>query len=98
MLVALEGDPVDHRVLLDVDDEVAGFGASDVDVREELGRVEVVNRLIERVGGVDLARTQVGVGTDRFRLETLVAFDGNGANHLLLGRNGRCGRSSGSSS
>ena len=47
--------------------------AGDRDVGEQLGRVEVLQRLIERLGGVGLARREVGVGADRFGLEPLVA-------------------------
>src|SRR6185503_12044967 len=32
--VALEDDPVDHRIFADLDDEVAGIGAGDLDVGE----------------------------------------------------------------
>src|SRR6185437_4746340 len=74
-LVALEDDAVDDRVLANVDDEIAGLGPGDVRVGEQVGRVKVLERLIERASGVGLARRQVGVGTDGFRLESLVASD-----------------------
>ena len=57
------------------DDDVAGLGARDHDVREELGRVEFLQRGIERLGGIALAGSEVGVGADRLRLEALVAAD-----------------------
>ncbi len=49
-LVALKDDAVDHRVFANRDDQVAGIGAGDHDVREQFGRVEVLQRLIERFG------------------------------------------------
>ena len=49
--------------------------AGDRDVGEQLGRVEVLQRLIERFGGVGLARREIGVGANRLRLEPLVAVD-----------------------
>ena len=74
-LVALQDDAVDDRVFADVDHQVAGVGAGDGDVGEQLGRVEVLQRLIERDGGVGLARRQVRISANRFRLEPLVALD-----------------------
>ncbi len=41
-LVALEDDAVDDRVFADIDDQVAGIGAGDGDVGEELGRVKIL--------------------------------------------------------
>ena len=55
-LVALKDDAVDDRVLAHRNDQVAGVGAGDDDVGEQLGRVEVLQRLIERLGGIALAR------------------------------------------
>ena len=57
-LVALEDDAVDDGVLADVDDEVARLGAADRDVGEQLGRVQVLQRLIERGGRIGLARAR----------------------------------------
>ena len=74
-LVALKDDAVDDRVFADIDDEIAGFGARDCHVGEELRCVKILERLIERRGGVDLARRKVGIGSDRRRLETLVAAE-----------------------
>src|SRR6185437_6270154 len=100
-LVALEDDAVDDRVLANVDDEVAGFGTTDVGIGEEIGRVEILERLIESRPGIGLAGRQIGVGADRFRLESLVALDGDGPDGPLDRRRGwrrrglrsrRCGR------
>ena len=54
-LVALQDDAVDDRVLADRDDQIAGFRAGDDDVGEQLGRVEFLQRRIERLGRVGLA-------------------------------------------
>ena len=72
-LVALKDDAVDDRVFAHVDDQVAGLGAADRHVGEQLRRVEVLERLIERLGGIGLARGEIGIGADRLRLEPLVA-------------------------
>ncbi len=72
-LVPLEDDAVDDRILADLDDEVAGARPGDRHVREQLGRVEILERLVERPGGVGLARGEIGIGADRLRLEPLVA-------------------------
>ena len=55
-LVALKDDAVDDRVFADRDHQIAGVGAGDDDVGEQLGRVEILERLIERFGGIVLAR------------------------------------------
>jgi hypothetical protein len=71
-LVAFKDDAVDDGVLanLDGDDPVV---EADADVGEELGREEILQRLVAALGGVDLARTKLDVGNHRFRLEPLVA-------------------------
>ena len=55
-LVAFKDDAVDDRIFLDLDDQLAGVGAGDDDVGEQLGRVEILERRIERFGGIFLAR------------------------------------------
>jgi hypothetical protein len=74
-LVPLQDDAVDDRVLANVDDEVASLGAPDRHVREQLGRVQVLEGLIERRSRVGLARREAGIGTNRFRLEALIPLD-----------------------
>ncbi len=74
-LVALEDDPVDHRIFADLDDEVASVGAGDLDVGEQFGRVEILDRLVELLAVVGLADAQLGVGEHRLRLQALVAGD-----------------------
>ncbi len=82
-LVALQDDAVDDRVFADRDDEVAGIAAGDGDVGEQLGRVQVLQRLVERDRGVGLAGGQIGVGANRLGLETLVALDRDRADRAL---------------
>ena len=90
-LVALEDDAVDDRVLAHRDDQIAGVGAGDDDVGEQFGRVEVLQRRIERLGGIGLAGREVGVGADRLGLEALGAAhrDRLGSMPELRGRGGR---------
>ena len=71
--VALEDDAVDDRILADLDDEVAGVDAGDLDVGEQFGREQVAQRLVEPLVVIGLAGAQRGVGQDRLRLEPLVA-------------------------
>ena len=85
-LVALEDDTVDDRVLADGDDQVAGFAAVDGNVGEQLRRVKIFQRLIERLGRIGLTRRQVRISADRLRLEPLVALDSNRADGPLGGR------------
>ena len=79
-----------------VDDQIAGVGAGDRDVGEQLGRVEVLQRLIERLGGVGLAGRQVGVGANRLRLEALVAANGDRADRAAPRRGAGAGAGGGS--
>ena len=74
-LVPLKDDSVDDRIFANVDDEVAGFGARDVGVSEEPGRVQVLDGLIERGPCVGLPDCQVGICAHRFRLEPLRALN-----------------------
>ena len=60
--------------------------AGDRDVGEQLGRVEVLQRLIERLRRVGLAGREVRVGADRLGLEALVAAHRDRADRALLGR------------
>ena len=83
-LVALQDDPVDHRVFANVDDDVAGFAAGDRDVGEELGRVEVLQRLVEGFSGVALTRDEIRICANRLGLEPLVAAYRNRLDHPLL--------------
>src|SRR5215207_681070 len=92
-LVALKDDPVDDRVFLHSDDDVPGLGARDHDVREKLGRVEFLQRGIERLGRIALAGSEIGVSADRLGFETLVAAHGQRADNAGgLGRRGDGGR------
>ena len=85
-LVALQDDAVDDRVLADRDDEVAGFRARDDDVGEKLGRVKVLQRSIERLGGIALAGSEIGIGADRLGLEALVAANRDRADDAAVVR------------
>jgi len=67
---------------------VAGFTTGDGDVGKELGRVKVLERLIERFGSVGLARRKVGVGANRFGFEALIAANRDRPDHPGRGR--RC--------
>src|SRR5205823_2467626 len=61
---------------------------------EELGRVEVLQRLVERLGRIGLARSKVRVGANRFSLEALVSANGDRANRVSdWSRHGRRWRS-----
>src|SRR4029079_7108869 len=68
-LVALEDDAVDDGILAHVDDEVTCLGAADRHVGEELCRVQILQRLVERRGRIGLAGREVRVGADSFWLE-----------------------------
>ena len=61
-LVALEDDAVDDRILADRDDQIAGLGAGDHDVGEQLGRVEVLQRLDRASRPYRAGRGEVRVG------------------------------------
>src|SRR5206468_7735526 len=60
-LITLKDDAVDDRVLANVDHEIAGFAAGNCDVRKELGRVEVLEGLVQSLGSIGLARRQICV-------------------------------------
>ena len=78
-LVALEHDAVDDRVFLDRDHQIATVGARDDDVGEQLGRIEVFQRGIELLGGIDLPRDEVRISAHGLGLEALGALDLNRA-------------------
>jgi hypothetical protein len=88
-LVALEDDAVDDRVLADLDDDVAGIAAEDLDVGEQLGVVEVADRLIELLAVVGLADPKLHVGEDGLGLEPLVARYGQGVDRAGAGQRRR---------
>ena len=72
-LVTLQDDAVDDRILSHGDDDIARLGTGDDDVGEKLRRVELLQRGIEGLGRITLARGEICVRTDRVRLETLIA-------------------------
>ena len=67
---------------------VSGDGAGDRHVREQLGRVELLQRLVERARVIGNARLKIGVSADRFRLEALVPRDLDRADDPLGGCRG----------
>ena len=54
-LVTLEGDPVDDRVLDDLDDQRVAF-APEVDVGEQAGREQRLQRVVDPLGVERIAR------------------------------------------
>ena len=70
-VVALEGDPVDDRVLLHLHHQRVAV-APELDVGEQAGGVERLQAAIELVGVERIARPHQHVGEDRARLEALI--------------------------
>ena len=50
------------RILTDTQDDIARFGTADGDIGEQVARIEVLDRLIERLVGIGLADAELGVG------------------------------------
>ncbi len=92
-LVALQHDPVDHRILLD-DHGQRAIVIANFDLGEELARIEIAQRRIERLVGIGAAHPQLGVGEDGVGLEALGTFDLERKDRsALCNRRGRgCGR------
>ena len=74
LVVALEGDAVDQRVLDQTHDQRIAF-AVDPHVLEQAGGVERLQAAIEPVGIERVARLHQHVGQDRPGLDSLVALD-----------------------
>ena len=91
-LVAFEDDTVDHRIFGHRDDHVAVV-VLDPRVGEQLGRGEILERLVSGNRRVGLTDAQVDIAEDRLRFEPLRADHGDRTDHLF-GRRGsgrRCG-------
>ena len=87
-LVTFQNDAVDHRVLDHVDHHVAIF-VRDRIAFEKLGRCKILERLVSRGGGVDVAGAHPHVAEDRIGLEPLDAANRDRADAVAL----RIGRS-----
>ena len=72
-LVALQQNPVDHRILDDLDNHRAVIVA-DADILEQFCFEQILQRLVSRFLGVGLADAQFHVGQNRRRFEALGAF------------------------
>ena len=77
LLVALEGDAIDDRVLRHLHDQGRALHV-DHDVGEQAGREQRLERAVGRRGIVGLAFLELQVGADRLRLGADVALDLNG--------------------
>ena len=86
LLVALEIDAIDGRVLDDVDDEGTARGG-DANVGEQTGGEQRLQRRVDIGGAIRFARLDGEVGADGLLLDALVAVHNNPA--------GGCGVSSG---
>ena len=102
-LVALQHDAVDDRIFAHLDDDRAGVGAEELDVGEQFGRVEILQRRIERLGGIGLAgrRGWRSCGSSRPRaarrprtemLRIVPELAARGATGAARSRARRCGR------
>ncbi len=81
LLVALEGDPVDHRVLHHRDDQPAA-GVADAHVGKQSGRVKRLEAFVD-LGGTQLAAwAGLEIGADGGRLDPPVAFNDDGIDGL----------------
>ena len=90
-LIAFQNDAVDHRVLTDLDRQRARIVAN-LDVCEQLGREQVLQRLIEHFARVRRTSAQRGVRTHRIRLKPLRPDHLDRADHLRLrGLTGKLG-------
>ena len=74
LLVALEGDPVDDRVLDHRDDDAAA-GLVDPHVLEQAGGIERLEAGVDARGVETLAAAGAEIGADGLRLDPPVAFD-----------------------
>ena len=84
LLVALERDPVDHRILDHRHDQPAA-GLVDAHVLEQAGGVERLERLIDLVAVEPPARTEPEIGADGLGFDAPVAFDDDRARGLRRG-------------
>ena len=97
LAVALEGHPIDDRVLLHLDDHAAAL-AADLHVAEQAGGEQRLQAAVEPVGIEGVARLQQHVGADGIGLDPLVAADVDRLNGALRSRRRRgaaragCGR------
>ncbi len=75
-VVAFEGKPVDHRRFHHRDDDAAA-GLGDVDVVEQAGRIERLQRSVD-LGGVEaLAGTDLEIAAHRLGFDAAVALHHN---------------------
>ena len=74
-LVALQDHAVDDRVLAHLQHDVAGLHAVDLILHEQVGGLEILQRLVERFGGVGNPDAQLGIGQHRLGLDALRPFD-----------------------
>src|SRR5581483_2394891 len=82
LLVALESDPVDHRVLDDGHDQAAAAAHVDLDVGEKPGRVERLQRVVNLDRIDALARANADIAADRFDIDAAIALHDDGADGL----------------
>ncbi len=88
--IAFQQNPVDHRVLDNINDDGAGIIA-DADILEQFGLEQVFERLVSRFLCISLANPQFHVGEDGAGLEPLRAIDNNRPN-CVVGRQTRLNR------
>ena len=82
LVVALEGDAVDDRVLDHVHHQRVAV-ATQIDVREKPGRIQRLQAAIELVGIERVASLHQHVGEDRAFLDALIALDPDGRDRVL---------------
>ena len=88
LVVALEGDAVDQRVLDQAHDQRVAL-AVDPHVLEQAGGVERLQAAIEAVGIERVARLHQHVGQDRPGLDSLIALDLDGRDGAFAANRGR---------
>ena len=89
LVVALEGDAVDQRVLDHAHDQRVAL-AAEPHVLEQAGGVERLQAAIEPVGVERVARLHQHVGEDRAGLDSLIALDLDGRDGAAVAHRGAC--------
>jgi len=93
-LVALERQLVDDRVLGHLDHQRIAV-APEIDVGEQAGAEQVLQRLVDAPGIERIARVDLHIGPDGLRLDPLVALDSDLLDRIARGdRLGECSRHS----
>ena len=74
-LVTFQDDAVDDRVFAHLQHDVAGLDALDLILDEQVRRLQILQRLVQRFRSIRNADAQLGVRQHRFGLDALRSFD-----------------------